>query len=344
MKRLLNTLFITTEKLYLKKDHECVAVFQKKRLLTRIPLIQLSQIVCFGNVLVSPFLLGHCGKNGISVSFFSRNGRFLARATGPTRGNVLLRREQYRIADSEERSLPIVRAVILAKIHNSRRVLQRAFQDHGEKIADPKGFQRAIGLLQRLKERVAQIPTIEEVRGIEGDASRLYFTLFDQCITSQKADFFFHERSRRPPLDRMNAILSFLYTLLYCDMISALEGVGLDPAVGFLHKDRSGRASLALDLIEELRAYLGDRIALSLVNLGQIKAEDFELLDNGAVFLTEKGRKKVLTAYQQRKQEEITHLFLGEKIPIGLLFYVQGLLLARYIRGDLDGYPAFFWK
>jgi len=343
MKQLLNTLFVTTQGSYLSKEGDTVLVHQEQEVKLRVPIHNLGSIVCFGNVLCSPFLLGLCGERNVTLSFLTENGRFLARVHGPVSGNVLLRREQYRRADDPATSTEIARSVVTAKIANSRIVLQRAMRD-GPELADSTPMKRALEDMQQYIKTLQEQPTVDQIRGIEGSAAATYFGVFDHLISSNKEHFFFKERSRRPPLDNMNALLSFLYTLLVHDVESALEGVGLDPAVGFLHRDRPGRPGLALDLMEELRAYLADRLALSLVNRQQIKPDGFVKTESGAVIMDDETRKIVLVAWQKRKQEEITHLFLQEKISVGLLAHVQAQLLARYLRGDLDGYPPFLWR
>lgn len=343
MKRHLNTLFVTTQGAYLAKDGEAVAVRVENEVRMRVPIHNLGGIVCFGQVGASPFLLGFCGERGVAVSFLTENGRFLARVQGAVSGNVLLRREQYRRADDDSAAAAIARSFLSAKIANSRNVLLRGVRDRPEaagaaSLGEAAG--RMVNFLNALREGVS----LDILRGIEGSAARAYFEVFDALIVQQKEGFFFRERSRRPPLDNMNALLSFLYTLLRHDVEAALEAVGLDPAVGFLHRDRPGRPGLALDLMEELRAYLADRLALSLINLRQLRAEGFTREESGGVVMDAETRKAVLTAYQKRKQEEVIHPFLREKTTVGLLPHLQAALLARYLRGDLDGYPPFFWK
>lgn len=343
MKKHLNTLFVTTQGAYLSKEGETVlvSVEQEKRL--QLPIHTLGGIVCFGRVMCSPFLMGFCAENGVGMSFLTENGRFLARVQGPVSGNVLLRREQYRRADDPVFSAQMTRFILTGKIANSRTVLQRAVRDHGDKIARPALEQAITEMSERLN-RLGRIDSLDALRGVEGETARGYFAVFDHLITCQKDGFFFKGRNRRPPLDNVNCLLSFLYTLLMHDVRSALEGVGLDPAVGYLHRDRPGRPGLALDLMEEFRPFFADRLALSLINLGQITAKGFRASETGAVTMTDETRKQVLVAYQKRKQDEITHPFLGEKVAIGILFHVQALLLARLLRGDLDGYPPFVWR
>jgi len=287
--------------------------------------------------------MGFCGENGVGISFLSEHGRFLARVQGPVSGNVLLRREQYRRADDEEYSAQMAKAFVTGKIANCRTVLQRARRDHSEKMSDDT-LSRSITELNRALQSLELNQSLDTVRGLEGDAAHTYFNIFDNLIVAQKESFSFQERNRRPPLDNVNCLLSFLYTILMHDCRSALEAVGLDPAVGFLHRDRPGRPSLALDLMEEFRPFIADRLALSLINLRQVQNKGFNKTEAGAVLMSDETRKTLLVTYQERKQEEINHPFLDEKVTIGLLFHVQALLLARCLRGDLDGYPPFIWK
>lgn len=343
MKRLLNTLYVTTQGSYLSRDGDAVLVRVEQETKLRIPIHLLDGIVCFGQVSCSPHLLGLCAERGVTVSFLSEYGRFWARINGPVSGNVLLRREQYRRADNPVRSAEIARAVVIAKIANCRTVLLRAAREHPD-AAGTARLQDAARYLARLLRDLREPLELETVRGKEGIAARTFFEVFDHLIVTQKEGFYFHVRSRRPPLDNMNALLSFLYTLLVHDVGSALEGVGLDPAVGYLHRDRPGRPGLALDLMEEFRPVLADRLALSLVNRKQITEKDFIATESGAVTMNDDARKTLLVAYQERKREEINHPFLNEKIPLGLLPHAQALLLSRYLRGDLDAYPPFFWK
>ncbi|MBW6485801.1 MAG: type I-C CRISPR-associated endonuclease Cas1c [Syntrophobacterales bacterium] len=343
MKKYLNTLFVTTQGAYLAKEGETIVVKVEKEIRLRLPVHTIGGIVCFGNVSCSPFLMGFCAENGVGVSFLTEHGRFLARVQGPVSGNVLLRREQYRKADDMNVSAEIARAVLTGKIANSRTVLQRALRDHADKIAaEEVGF--AVKRLSNQLEQLNKKRPLDEVRGCEGDAAHTYFGVFDHLIVVQKEAFSFQERNRRPPLDNVNALLSFIYTLLVHDVRSALEVVGLDPAVGFLHRDRPGRPSLALDMMEEFRSFLADRLALSLINLRQVQGKGFKKSESGAVLMTDDTRKTVLVAYQERKQEEIVHPFLDEKVTIGTLFHIQAMLMARYLRGDMDGYPPFIWK
>ncbi len=343
MKRHGNTLYVTTQGAYLAREGEAVLVRVEGDTRLRVPVHNLGGIVCFGQVSVSPFLLGLCGERGIALSWLTERGRFLGRLAGATSGNVLLRREQYRRADSPGGAAELARAVVAAKLANSRAVLRRALRDRPE-APGRAGLEAAAAELGRCRENLAAAAGLDAVRGIEGFAARAYFQVFDCLITQQKESFFFRERSRRPPRDAMNALLSFLYMLLLHDVTAGLESVGLDPAVGFLHRDRPGRQSLALDLMEELRPVVADRLALSLVNLKQVQAEGFTQGESGGVAMDDATRKAVLVAYQKRKEEEIVHPFLGEKTTFGLVPHLQALLLARHLRGDLDAYPPFVWK
>jgi CRISPR-associated protein Cas1 len=343
MKKYLNTLYVMTGGAYLFKEGESAVVTVDNNVKLRIPIHTIGAIVCFGHVACSPGLMGFCGGKDVHISFLSEYGRFLARVVGPTTGNVLLRREQYRRADDLGFCAELARAFIAGKIANCRTVLNRALRDHGEK----PGIGNVQEVSARLKANLEMLKegiSLDEARGVEGDSANLYYSVFDCLITAQKEVFYFHDRNRRPPKDNMNALLSFLYTLLMLDMESALESVGLDPAVGFLHRDRPGRPSLALDMMEEFRPILADRLALSLVNLQEVQSKGFEKTETGAVVMDEETRKKVLVAYQNRKKEEIVHPFLSERVQIGLLPHLQALLMARFLRGDVDGYPPFVWR
>ena len=343
MKKHLNTLFVTTQGAYLSKEGETVVVKVDGEIRLRVPVHTIAGIVCFGNVSCSPFLMGFCAENGVAISYLTEHGRFLAKVQGPVSGNVLLRREQYRKADDPKFSVEVTKFVLTGKITNCRTVLQRALRDHANKI-DEQEVRNAVTRLKQLIESLDQQQTLEVLRGIEGDAAHIYFNVFDHLIVAQKEAFHFDERNRRPPLDNVNCLLSFIYTLVMHDIRSALESVGLDPAVGFLHRDRPGRPGLALDLMEEFRPYIADRLALSLINLQQVQDKGFKRMDSGAVVMDDDTRKTLLVTYQERKQEEITHPFLDEKVMIGMLFHIQALLMARYLRGDMDGYPPFIWK
>lgn len=346
MRRQLNTVYVTTEGAWLRKDGENIVMEVEGETRARLPAHMLESLVCFGRVMVSPPLLGYCMQKGISVCHLSPNGKFLARIEGAVSGNVLLRREQYRRTDDPSGCAAIVRNILTGKIHNQRAVVSRGLRDYGNELPEPArvALSHAGKRLKRIGERLLIERQTDIMRGLEGEAAQAYFGVFDHLIRASDSAMRFVGRSRRPPADPANALLSFLYTLLTHDCRSALETVGLDPAVGFLHRDRPGRPSLALDLVEELRPLLGDRLALSLINRKQVGSRDFIYLDNGAVLLKEGARKAVLTAYQERKRKELHHVFLGEKIEIGLFPAIQSQLLARHLRGDLDGYPPFLWK
>ncbi len=343
MRQHLNTLFVTTQGAYLSREGETVLVRVEHETKLKVPIHTLGSIVCFGQVMCSPPLMGLCGERNVLISFHSEHGKFLGRVQGPVSGNVLLRRAQYRWADDAAVTAAIARSVVTGKVANCRTVLQRAVRDHADCLG-ASALTTAAGVLARQLAGLQATQPLDIVRGLEGEAARTYFGVFDHLIVSQKECFYFRERSRRPPLDSMNALLSFLYAMLANDVTSALESVGLDPAVGFLHRDRPGRPGLALDLMEEFRPVLADRVALSLVNLQQVKGNGFTTTETGAVTMDDKTRKEVLVAWQKRKTEEVQHPFLGEKVTVGLLPYVQALLFARYLRGDLDGYPPYIWK
>ena len=343
MRKLLNTLHVMTQGAYLHRDGETIAIKVGDELKLRVPIHTLEGLVCWGRVSCSPPVLGLCCERGVGLSFLSEQGRFIARVSGPVSGNVLLRRQQYRLADDQSRSLPIVQNVVTAKIANSRVVLLRAAREIGDEVRE-KELRNAANRLSWAALEAAKAPSIDEVRGHEGMAGQVYFSAFDQMIGGDHEAFPFGGRSRRPPLDRVNALLSFVYALLRHDIESALESVGLDPAVGFLHTDRPGRPSLALDLMEELRPTLADRLVLTLINRRQVQASGFTEQDGGGIQMGDDTRKQVVSAWQLRKQDEIEHPFLKERIPVGLVPYVQSLLLARHVRGGLDAYPAFFWR
>ena len=340
MKKLLNILYIQTQGMYLRQEGETVVAEKERQVVARIPIHTLSGIVCFGNVLCSPFLLGLCGEHGVHVSFLSEHGRFLGRVEGPVSGNVLLRTAQMKAAFDSSMPQALAKSFVIGKILNSRTILQRRVRDHGEDA----GCTQAIHYMESLVRDIRKVESLDQIRGIEGEAAACYFGVFNSLVLAQKDAFSIQNRNRRPPLDPMNALLSFLYTLLAHDCTGALESVGLDPQIGFLHALRPGRPSLALDLMEEFRAPLADRMALSLVNLQQMSSKTFKYTESGAVEMTEDAIKTLLQAWQKKKQESILHPFLNEKVEIGLLPYVQALLLARHLRGDLDAYPPFILK
>lgn len=343
MRRLLNMLYVTTPDAYLACEGENVLVKADDQIKLRLPIHNLEGIITFGYSGASPALMRLCCERGVAFSFLSSSGRFLGRVTGKVHGNVLLRRTQYRWADNEEIALRLSKRFVLSKILNSRVCLQRAIRDHGDKL-EMELITHKVNILKALAEEVGGVTNIDILRGIEGEAAREYFKCFDMMILTQKDEFAFSERVRRPPTDNVNALLSFLYTLLSHDVEAALESVGLDPQVGFLHTDRPGRSSLALDMMEEFRAYFVDRMVLSLINRKQVNGRGFIKKESGAVIMTDDTKKIVLTEWQKKKKEDITHPYLDEKISIGLLPYTQALLMARHIRGDLEDYPPFFWK
>lgn len=342
MKKHGNTLYVTTQGCYLSKNGETVDVLVEGTSKLKVPLHTLDGIVCFGQVSVSPFLMGACAERDVALSFLTEKGRFLACVRGPVSGNVLLRRRQYKVADDLKTASDLARSFVSGKVANCRSVLRRATRDHPDKTnvdALRSAAEKLGGCLAKTGNSY-----LDALRGIEGDASRHYFGVFDELITRDKENFHFSARSRRPPLDSVNCLLSFIYTLLCHDCRSALESVGLDPQVGFLHRDRPGRPSLALDLMEEFRAPFADRLVLSLINLGQVNAKGFQVSGSGGVLMDDETRKTVVVAYQKRKQDVAVHPFLKEKMPMGLLFHVQAALLARFLRNDLDAYPPFIIK
>ncbi|PFL13159.1 subtype I-C CRISPR-associated endonuclease Cas1 [Bacillus cereus] len=343
MKKLLNTLFITQPDVYLSLDGDNIVLLKDQEKIGRLPLHNLESIVSFGYTGTSPALMGYCAEKNISLVFLTMNGRFLARVIGKSKGNVILRKKQYRISEDEVMSAKIARNFIIGKIYNNKWVIERMTRDYPLRI-DVNQFKEISQHLSSIILEVRECEDLERLRGLEGQAAASYNKLFNQMILQQKEDFYFNRRSRRPPLDNVNAMLSFAYTLLANDMTSALEGVGLDAYVGFLHRDRPGRVSLALDTMEELRGVYADKFVLSLINKKVINKGDFLKKENGAVIMTDEARKKFLAAWQNKKLEKITHPYLGEKIPWGLVPHAQALLLARYLRNDLDEYPPFLWK
>lgn len=343
MRKLMNTLYVTSPNAYLSLDGENVVVLIEDKERIRVPLHNIEGVVTFGYTGASPAFMGQCAKRNIALTFLSQNGRFLARVVGETKGNVVLRREQYRIADSEDKSLEIAKNCIIGKIHNTRSVINRALRDHAARIEEEK-FQSVSSQLKNSLRLVQGATTLEELRGYEGEAASRYFFIMDDLILQQKEEFYFHTRNKRPPLDNVNAMLSFTYTLLAHDVAAALETVGLDSYVGFLHRDRPGRVSLALDIMEELRSIFADRFVISLINKRIINGNGFDKQESGAIVMKDETKKEVLKNWQERKQEKIKHPFLEESIEWGLVPYVQAMLLARFIRGDLDGYPPFLWK
>jgi len=347
MRRHRNTIYVTTEGALLRKDGANIVMLVDGEEGGRVPGHMLDGIVCIGRVTLTQPLIGFCSELGITVSYLSSNGRFLARLEGPVSGNVLLRKEQYRRSEDPVECSTIIQSVLAGKIYNQRAVVRRSLRDHSDNM--PSSVSGRLTEVERQFSRLLQrLPhewDSDRLRGIEGDAGRSYFSVFDSLIRARKGQRLrFNGRSRRPPMDEVNAMLSFLYTLLVHDCRSALEAVGLDPQMGFLHRPKPGRPSLALDLLEEFRPVLADRLVLTVMNRGQISRKDFTVMENGAVTMTDKGRKRLLTAYQERKQDELQHPFLKEKTTVGLLPMLQAQLLARHLRGDMDAYPPFLWK
>ena len=343
MKKLGNVLYVTTPEAYLSLDGENVVVKKDDKTSMRLPLHNLESIVCFNYPGVSPALMGACAERHIGLCFLKPSGQFLARVTGGVHGNIWLRRRQHEISLQEAASVSIARSILLGKIANGRKVIERALRDHAL-LVDVCALESASQFLKASLADVQAADSLETLRGLEGSAAKQYFGVFEQMILQQKEDFHFSNRNRRPPLDNMNALLSFLYTLLTHEVVAALEAVGLDPQVGFLHADRPGRPSLALDLLEELRAPLADRLALSLVNLKQVKGSGFTQKESGGVLMDDDTRKEVLVAWQKRKTDVVLHSYLKERVPYGLIPHVQATLLARHLRGDLDAYPPYFWN
>lgn len=343
MKKLLNTLYITNPEYYLSLDGENIVVKKETEVVGRIPLHNLQNIITFGYTGASPSLMSACSKRNIDLCFMSASGRFQARVVGECYGNVLLRKSQYRYSDNTDKSIDISKNFIIGKLYNSRSTISRTIRDNGTRV-DVKALEDAREKLSKSILCAKDALSLDELRGIEGEAAKTYFSVFDNMIINQKDEFFFNGRSKRPPLDNINAILSFLYSILSNDCASALNGVGLDPYVGFLHQDRSGRMSLALDLMEEFRSVFVDRLAITIINRKEISDKGFIKKENGAVIMDDDTRKVILSQWQTKKKTIITHPFLQEKIEWGMLPHVQALLLARYIRGDIDSYPPFFWK
>ena len=343
MRKLLNTLFVTSEDIYLTLDGENVVANREKEVLARYPLHTLSGILCFSYPGASPALMGACAERGISLSFCTPRGKFLARVSGENNGNVLLRRTQYRIADNPEQSCRFARNMIFGKLYNARWSIERTRRDHGLRLDEEK-LSDASRKIQNLLPDVLKETSLDSLRGLEGTGATAYFGVFDEMILNQDDAFTFQSRSRRPPLDPVNAMLSFAYALLSNDCASALESVGLDSYVGFLHRDRPGRSSLALDLMEELRPCMADRFVLTMLNNRKLKPADFDWRENGSVTMKDDARRIFLKSWQEKKRDAITHPYLGEKIPWGLVPYVQALLLARTLREDLEEYPPFLWK
>ena len=343
MKEILNTLYVIKERAYLHLDHDTIRMEAKTEPPMQMPLLHLGSIACFGDILISPALIHRCAEDGRTIVLLDHNGLFKARIEGPTSGNVLLRQAQHMANVDQQRVLSIARNIVAGKIQNCRQVLLRANRE-ADNDKDSRLLSQAVATHAHALRRLEQHTIVDAVRGSEGDAARAYFETFGSMVREDREAFTPHGRTRRPPLDRMNALLSFVYTLLRHDCASALEGVGLDPQVGYLHTLRPGRPALALDLMEELRPILADRLALSLINRRQIQRDDFDEREGGAIHLSEKGRKELIMAYQERKKEEVQHRVVGKKIPIGLIPHVQARLLARHLRGDLPDYLPFLYR
>lgn len=338
MKKLQNSLYINTQGAYLHKERETLVIDINKQKVAQLPIHGIGAIFCFGNVMVSPQVMGFCGENAVNLAFFTEYGRFLARIQGKQSGNVLLRRSQYRKADEDPHA--IARNIVAAKIQMQKQVLQRQQRNHGA-LSE---LTAQITALNHILDTLKLATDLDKIRGYEGEAAARYFSVFNLLLTGSAKDFSFSGRVRRPPTDPINALLSFIYSVLGNDISAALQGVGLDPQVGFLHQERPGRDSLALDLLEEFRAFIADRLVLTLLNRQQLKTTDFVTEAGGAIKLKDDTRKLVLQEYQSRKQQTIKHAFLGEDVEIGLLPYIQAMLLARHLRGDLAEYPPFFSK
>ena len=343
MKKLLNTLYVTSENSYLALDGENVVVYDNKDEIGRVPLHNIDGIVSFGYKGTSPSLMGKCADEGISLTYLNPQGRFLARINGPIKGNVILRDQQYEISKNEERSLDIAKNCLIGKVYNARWVLERCLRDHRLQV-DAEKLKKASTFLKQSLQNVQNSKNKDALRGYEGEAASIYFSVFEQLILQQKKYFHFHGRNKRPPMDNVNALMSFAYTLLTNIYSSALETVGLDPYIGFLHTERPGRASLALDMMEELRSVFADRFVLTLINKKVLDKKDFYQKENGTVLMTDSARKVFISEWQKKKKEIIVHPFLNEKVEWGIVPYIQSMLLARYLRGDLDGYPPFMWK
>ena len=343
MRKLLNTLYVTTPKSYLSLDGENIVVLLEDEEKFRLPFVNIENIICFGYMGASPALMGKCADNNIALNFLRPSGEFLARVTGKTKGSVYLRKNQYAYHDDKEKCLKISKDIVAAKLCNSKFTIDRTIRDNKEKI----NVEMLLNISEKLKDAIKSVDNFnnkEELRGFEGVNAKQYFNVFGDMILQQKEQFYFNERSKRPPLDNVNCMLSYIYAIISLDISAALETVGLDPYVGFYHELRAGRASLAVDLIEEFRSYMADRFVISMINLKSINQKDFVKKEGGGILMTDDGRKKILTAWQERKKEIITHPFIDEKVEIGLLPYVQAQLLARHIRGDLEEYPPFICK
>lgn len=338
MKQLLNTVYVSESDIYLALKGKNLNLIKNEESIARIPLHNIEAICTFGHQGASPALMAECMERQISLTFFTSGGRFRGRVTGELNGNVTLRKKQYRLSDDVDESVKIARHMIVGKVFNCEQLLRRTIRDHGLRVEVDR-IKLVVEQLQKSRKGAISCSDLDELRGIEGNAASAYNSVFDECILQQKDVFYFHDRNRRPPLDPVNALLSFTYSLLAAETAAALEGVGLDSYVGFLHRDRPGRTSLALDLMEELRSPIADRFVLKLINRKQIQPKDFVVKENKAVILTDDARRTLLQLWQTEKQQMITHPYLKDKIPWGLIPHAQALLLARYLRGDIDAYP-----
>lgn len=338
MKQLLNTVYVSDPDIYLALKGKNLNLLKNQKSVARIPLHNIQAICTFGHQGASPALMAECMDQQISLTFFTSTGRFRGRLTGESNGNVILRKKQYRISDSEKESVNISRHMIVGKVFNCEQLLKRTLRDHGLRV-DSVRIEQSIEKLKKSRNSALECTDLDELRGIEGNAASVYYSVFNECILQNKDEFTFYERNRRPPLDRVNALLSLAYSLLTSEVAAALEGVGLDSYVGFLHRDRPGRVSLALDLMEELRPLIADRFVLKIINRKQIHENDFTIKENKAVILNDDARRNFLQLWQKNKEKKITHPYLKEKISWGLIPHVQALLLTRYLRGDLDAYP-----
>jgi CRISP-associated protein Cas1 len=343
MPELLNVLYVQTQGAFLSLEHDTVRIKVDDETKLRVPLLRLSGIVVFGRVMLTPYLIQRCAEDGRSLVWMTGHGRFRGRLRGPTQGNVLLRRAQHTALSDGDHPQRIARQIVAGKIHNSRNQILRSGRDTDD-AADKAALAQAADRLADVLRRLEGADDLNEVRGAEGEAARAYFSVFNAMLRVDDEGLTFKKRTRRPPRDPVNSVLSFLYALLASECASAAEGVGLDPQVGYLHALRPGRPALALDLMEELRSPLADRLTMTLINRRQLQAKHFEEKDGGAVYLTEEGRRTVLVAYQKRKEAEIEHRVLERKIPFGLVPHVQARLLARHLREDLEHYPPFIYR
>jgi CRISPR-associated protein Cas1 len=344
MKKLFSTLYISSQETYISRERENIVVSLHAKEIFRSPVHLIQSVVCFGNVLCTPFFFELCAENNTSVSFFTQYGRFIAKVQSPVSGNVLLRKQQYKYSEDKKFCLETAKSILIGKLNNTRTVINRALRDHKDKIPNIDKLRFVSNHLQEGLNNIFKYENIDALRGLEGECANSYFEIFNDLILNNKKDFYMVGRNRRPPKDKVNCLLSFIYTLLAHDISSALEGVGLDPQVGFFHKDRPGRPSLSLDMMEEFRTVIADRLVITLVNLSQLDTKGFKESQSGGILMSDENRKTVIDSYRKRKEEEIFHPFLKENIKIGLFYHAQAMLFARYIRGDIDAYPTFIWR